>query len=887
MPTERQSSFAAGELAPEVWEQTQRPEYAAGAKTLRNFVVSPTGALVNRPGLQHIKTFGAECRLRMFTQAGGTYGVAVFTHQLVEVWGPGSGDPRHTFVKQSASATPYQSTDLDSLKFAQIGGVLLIACPGYALHELTVDVVGFDEGDSDTGNEGPGVNALSFYPFAAPGSLEEWGTEQPYGRNHDEGDYVSGDDGGETVSVAHNFPHVVRLFSLSSSSTYISGDAEHPARPWQWRVTYIVKVDGVVFETAPLAVNRMIDLGKNSSAASGPDDLPSLVAVYPDLPIYIATGTKAGRTAALSNLTSRGRIWGDGVVVASRIYRGRGGVFGYIGETDGFLFDDAGADPDLSRPPPSLEHPLDIYNSGALIGSNRPQVVAFHQERMLLAAPQADPASVATDLNPGHILASAVGDYLRFQETVQPLDTSHFSFQLASGLRQEVRAMVSKKKLMVFTDVGEWVVSGVGEDSLITPTSIRAEQIGENGCSSKVAPILVEDTVLFAQPQGTIRALKSTRDGYEVPEITALAPHLFRGYTVADWAFARHPFPVLWVVRSDGALLSCTLVPSRGVVAWAVHDGFGDGLVESVEAIPEGAETGVYLSINHSGTRSFGRFAYRVFSDIRQAVFLDRCVSYNGQDTSDALTLTDPSATGADIGDRIRATFATAVDFDTDALAGRFIQVDNPSGGTPVRLALVTKTGTREYDAQVTQAPPDGDDDPAVPAALIGTALTGWWLLAPSVSGLSHLEGQTVTAVADGNVIENLTVNGGVCDLGPNVTLLGGAGIAHVGLGYVSKFESLDAAQDRTRVKNISEAYISLVDARGGGEVGNELGGKMTRLKERQVSDGYNVMNLRPTQEKVPIRDQWREKGTVAYQHTAPTPVTVTAIGREVEYGGK
>ena len=44
------TSFAAGELSPVLHARIDLAQYHVGARTIRNFLVLPQGALINRPG---------------------------------------------------------------------------------------------------------------------------------------------------------------------------------------------------------------------------------------------------------------------------------------------------------------------------------------------------------------------------------------------------------------------------------------------------------------------------------------------------------------------------------------------------------------------------------------------------------------------------------------------------------------------------------------------------------------------------------------------------------------------------------------------------------------------------------------------------------------------
>ena len=56
------TSFAAGELSPVLHARIDLAQYHVGARTIRNFIVLPQGALINRPGttvLDPERSYGA------------------------------------------------------------------------------------------------------------------------------------------------------------------------------------------------------------------------------------------------------------------------------------------------------------------------------------------------------------------------------------------------------------------------------------------------------------------------------------------------------------------------------------------------------------------------------------------------------------------------------------------------------------------------------------------------------------------------------------------------------------------------------------------------------------------------------------------------------------
>jgi len=84
-----------------------------------------------------------------------------------------------------------------------------------------------------------------------------------------------------------------------------------------------------------------------------------------------------------------------------------------------------------------------------------------------------------------------------------------------------------------------------------------------------------------------------------------------------------------------------------------------------------------------------------------------------------------------------------------------------------------------------------------------------------SVSGLDHLEGESVVALADGVVVNGLTVTSG------SVTLPAPANTAHVGLSYESRISPLSFDVDgavgisQTMTKRITRVFARLIDTLG------------------------------------------------------------------------
>ncbi len=902
---ERQVSFSAGELAPGLHGRTDLDRYVHGAACLRNWVVTPFGTLMNRAGLQHIATLSVSGLTEGAIIVPFVFGpddnyILVFRHANIEWYKPNPSDPRHSWTSAFAVGSPYTVAHLPTLRFAQLGNVITIVSEHYAPRELR---------RNDNGSW-----SLTLLDFDIPDApdLPDWSLNEP---EIDEGTYTDtfdGGSGGEQAVPAtdedHNFPHLIidnedgrnfvgvgvvqsgefsnirnthtfqhflKGYTFTGGSvaadpdTWWDIDPTHPPRPWSWLMTYFIeRSDGSVYESLGVPVTQGFFLGEtitgddgtlpagaaHSMDARGPFTIPSKTAVYADMVRTFAVGVLIGTEVA------------EGTIISARLYRGREGRFGLVGETTSYLIDDDGTVPDFGQPPPQGINPFE---------DNNPTQVTFYEGRRYFATA-------------GRIYGSATEEYTNFDEIIPASDADALSFSLASDQNEEMRGLVpGDKGLLALTTVSEWPLTGSGQaNNLITPNSLPVTKpASAEGCA-EVAPVRIDKSVFFVQADGALPKMIVSEGGdFEVVDISLLSRHLFEGYTIISWAYAKHPHSVLWVVRSDGRILSFTFMRKQNMLAWAWHDAAGGGLAEWVACKPEGGETGVYFVMNYDGTRYLERLAYRTYPltpdseprhetpDIRFAIFLDRCKSTSGLvDVAGLYIKLVDAGSGGEVGVTVKAYFPEFTVFTVDT----YIQIDNPAGGASVRILLLfatqgTDDGEYTYDAVVQ---PSTD----VPDNLFGVQVQPWWTLFSVITGLSHLDGETVTVVADGEVVGEVEVVGGSAEIG------GMAAIAHAGLGYVSEFESLGAVQERGKKKIIEEVELEFEHTRGG-EVGESLDETMQDVPLRDVEFNYLPVPPVTVKEAVRIETEWNVGGAVALRQSDPMPMTILGITRRFRYG--
>lgn len=571
MPYIRQTNFSGGEISPRLWGRTDLARRNAGLRTLKNFFVDRSGAALSRPGTTLVG------RTALYTGSAGSSGglpvssgtgvlglgairlidfvysddlsyVLEFTALTVRFYSNGAviEDPASPGTPLKV-ATPYTAADIDGLRWVQSGDVLTITHPNHPPCELI-----------RTAHDAWSLDATGI------------NFDRPAEETH------------ATVCLLDPLP----VEDIPASM---------PARQWKWLVTSIFKrTDGTTYETGPFEIG----FSRPSIGGAG-TALPSKIPVYPSKPVTVAFDT--------SGLTSE-------QLISKRIYRGQGDMFGWIGDVEvqgaTTTWTDAGDEPDYSQPPPKGTNPFKVYDvdGTTLLRTEKPAAVAYFEDRLVFGG---------TAERPDHIWLSRTGDYHNFDVHTPFVSDMSLEFAMTCRRREDVRTMLGLDRLLIFTNASLWTLDG-GPDGL-APDSVRLRAQMEIG-SGVLRPLTVDGAILFARAKGTgVRAVAydDNRQAVMGPDISSIASHLFEEpilsgglYGIHDWAYAEDPHGIIWVVRSDGVLLSLTFSASEQMWAWARHE--TDGYVTAVCAVPESTEDAVYISVRRGSYTYVERMASRI-----------------------------------------------------------------------------------------------------------------------------------------------------------------------------------------------------------------------------------------------------------------------------------
>lgn len=195
-------------------------------------------------------------------------------------------------------------------------------------------------------------------------------------------------------------------------------------------------------------------------------------------------------------------------------------------------------------------------------------------------------------------------------------------------------------------------------------------------------------------------------------------------------------------------------------------------------------------------------------------------------------------------------------------------------GCARVEILALNDDGTYDVRIHGTLDPYVIPDDPNSKVRLIEASEWEYATPADEMSGLDHLEGKLVNALADGIVVEDLTVTSGAVNLGFEATNV------VVGLQYICRLKTL---------------YLTDEGIQRGTEQGKRkfLQGVTLRLDNtRGIEVGLDFETLTPCQETIladtsdlftgdafdVVHPDWNVRGEVCVQQSQPMPATVLGV---------
>lgn len=450
-----------------------------------------------------------------------------------------------------------------------------------------------------------------------------------------------------------------------------------------------------------------------------------------------------------------------------RVYKNKGGIYGYIGETDELSIIDDNIGAQTGTTPPRYS---DVFTESS--GKSYPGCSTYYEQRRCFAGSQARPQRIwmtrsSTESDMSYHLPSK--------------DDDRILFEVASTESSRILHMGSLSGgLVLLTGSCEWRVNSVNNDAM-TPSSISVKAQSYVG-SGRAQPVIVNNIMLYSAARGGhVRelAFNYQAQGYITGDLCLRAAHLFDHYEIKQIDYSKAPQPIVWFVSTSGKLLSLTYVPEQQVGSWAQHT--TDGSFESCAVVGEDLEDSLYVvvkrTINGSDKHYIERLHERQFGSPEDAFFVDSGVTYRGTATS-------------------------------------------------------------------------------------------------TISGLTWLEGKTVSILADGAVAPSRVVKDG------KITLDHAASVITIGLPYTATIKTLpeilptaDGSYGQGMMKNIARAYIRVYESSG-----IFVGPSSSTLKEykqRTTESPGSPPSLKTGEIEIMTTPDWNRSGQITIQQKDPLPLTL------------
>lgn len=262
-----------------------------------------------------------------------------------------------------------------------------------------------------------------------------------------------------------------------------------------------------------------------------------------------------------------------------------------------------------------------------------PTVPGFFQQRLVLAAAVGSPSELDFS-HPGSFFNYNISSPIQADDAI--------SVSLASGSLETIKSLTSTAPgLIVFTDKSSWMVTGGSLGSAIGPSAIVAQRQSLVGAND-LPPIIRNFDILYMSFKGS--AVWDSNYNYYAQiftgsDVSEISSHLFYDFSFPQWADAFAPFQLIWLVRSDGVLLSFTFAKEEQFMAWSHH--VTAGSFTSAASVPETTDDGqmvldaVYVvverTINGTPTKYIERFADRIYGGlVANAWTVDAGLRYSG-----------------------------------------------------------------------------------------------------------------------------------------------------------------------------------------------------------------------------------------------------------------
>jgi hypothetical protein len=842
------TNFTGGELSPRLDGRNDLTKYSSGCKTLENFIVYPHGAAARRSGttfVAEVASSANKTRLIPFEFSTTQTYMLEFSNLKIRVYKDDGavleGDKTISAITKAnpavVTASSHGYENGDEVVITAVGGMTEVNGKRFLVADKTTNT--FELQDKD----GVDINSSSFTTYTSGGvSNKVFEITTPYttAQLFD----LKFAQSADVMYITHP-EHEVEKLSRTAHTAWTLTDVDFTNGPYMdANITTTTLNPGSHTVGTGVAVVASAVTGINSGSGFLSTDVGRL----------LQFGTGYGKITAVA----------DTLNITITIIE------------------------DLGSATASANWSLGAFSDT----TGHPSCVTFFEQRLVFAG---------TTNQPQTIFFSKSGDYENMDANIggTVADDDAIIYTIASNQVNAIRFMTATRTLIIGTAGGEFTVSGGGTDSAVTPTNILIKKQSNHGAAN-VDAIAVGNATLFLQrAKRKIRELAYNFDvdGYIAPDMTILAEHITET-GITQLTYQQEPNQIIWGVRDDGELIGLTYQREQQVTAWHRHifgGRFGQATVTVTDYANIANGTRIVLTKADGTTTTFtsatsatsGKF-HTTSSNNQTATNLQTLINADSDFTatvaSNVVTITEtsPLSTGfltiksLDDATRLAKTDEGKAVCESVSV----IPTDDSEYQTWVIIKRTVNGATRRFVEFINNF--DFTETDNTTFNFLDSALAYSGSAVTTISGLDHLEGQTVGILANGATHPDKTVASG------SITLDRASTDVKVGLAYKSILQTmrLDAgSQNGTsqgKTKRIYEITIRLFESIGV-EVGESLD-NMERIPFRTSSDPMDDGIPPFTGDKaVEFRGNYDTDGFIFVRQTQPLPLTILSLYPELQ----
>jgi len=493
-----------------------------------------------------------------------------------------------------------------------------------------------------------------------------------------------------------------------------------------------------------------------------------------------------------------------------------------------------------------------------------PKAITMHEARLVLAGTTSEPNKIW--------LSVSNGDFENFETS--PIDvTAAFDITANSGNQDGIEWLVSDQVLFVGTSNTIFRVRSSTTGSAISNKDADIKPQSRFG-SSPIQPAFVGESPFYIERGLTkIRSLgfSVAQDKYSASNATIRSRQI-TGTGIRQIEYLQNPVSMLLADRIDGQLASLTYEEEQQVFAWSRQTTNGEFESLTILPTPNSVDT-IYLAVKRTVNGVTKRFIETIDLTLEntdeECFYVDSGLTYNG---TKATTLTLSAITGSSVTVTAGASTFAATD------VGKFI---HQLGALRGRAEITAYTSATQVTIKVIED-----------FSAMALAANAWGVAVLTITGLDHLEGETVDIFADGATLPTVRVENG------SVTFAEGslAGVVvHVGLNFISRIRPMvvdvgfaapsGVNSVHSKKKKLGLGYALFYETRGGSI---EIAGRATLAgdiimrsqydainKGVPLFSGFKELNINSDTDKLPVFDIVQKEPQPMHIKTLTTNIEV------------